>query len=179
VITGLIKANFPSRIAFKVMQASNSRIILDEGGADKLLGMGDMLFLQAGKPESVRLHGAYCSTDECATIVKFIEEHSSVKPEVIDEAEFDEETGEDENSLGLRNPDDRDVLFFDAARLVVRHNQGSVSLLQRRLKVGYARAARLIDQLELAGIVSPYDGSKAREVLVDDAYLDEMEAGGY
>ena len=79
--------------------------------------------------------------------------------------------------LGLRNPDERDSLFFEAARLVVRHNQGSVSLLQRRLKIGYARAARLIDQLEMNGIVSAYDGSKAREVLVDEMYIDALEAG--
>jgi len=176
VITGLIKANFPSRIAFKVMQASNSRIILDEGGADKLLGMGDMLFLQVGKPEPVRLHGAYVSSEECARIVSFIEEHSSLSTDRIDEDELEGETADTGNSLGLRDPNSRDVLFYEAARLVVRHNQGSVSLLQRRLKVGYARAARLIDQLEIAGIVSAYDGSKAREVLVDDAYIDTLEA---
>ncbi|MFC1551639.1 DNA translocase FtsK 4TM domain-containing protein [Candidatus Latescibacterota bacterium] len=177
VITGLIKANFPSRIAFKVMQASNSRIILDEGGADKLLGMGDMLFLQAGKPEAFRMHGAYISNEECHRIVDFIATHSKGEPEKISEEMFMDDEGDFDNSLGLRNPNERDVLFYDAARLVVRHSQGSVSLLQRRLKIGYARAARLIDQLELAGIVTPYDGSKAREVLVDDMYVDQLEAG--
>jgi DNA segregation ATPase FtsK/SpoIIIE, S-DNA-T family len=177
VITGLIKANFPSRIAFKVMQASNSRIILDEGGADKLLGMGDMLFLQAGKPEAFRMHGAYISNEECHRIVEFIAAHSEGEPEKISEEMFMDGDGDSDNALGLRNPNERDVLFYDAARLVVRHSQGSVSLLQRRLKIGYARAARLIDQLELAGIVTPYDGSKAREVLVDDMYVDQLEAG--
>jgi len=177
IITGVIKANFPSRIAFKVMQASNSRIILDENGADKLLGMGDMLFLQAGKPESIRLHGAYISNEESKRIINFVAAQYEVKPEKIGEEMFEEESEEIDNVLGLRDPNDRDILFFKAARLVVRHNQGSVSLLQRRLKVGYARAARLIDQLELAGIVSPYDGSKAREVLVDEMYIDELEAG--
>ncbi len=89
-----------------------------------------------------------------------------------------DESKDVDNVLGLRNPNERDTFFFEAARLVVRHRQGSVSLLQRRLKIGYARAARLIDQLELAGIVSPYDGSKAREVLVDDLYINELESGG-
>ncbi|MFC1489956.1 DNA translocase FtsK 4TM domain-containing protein [Candidatus Latescibacterota bacterium] len=177
VITGLIKANFPSRIAFKVMQASNSRIILDEGGADKLLGMGDMLFLQAGKPEAFRMHGAYISNEECHRVVEYIANNSEGEPEKISEEMFMDDEGSSDNSLGLRNPNERDVLFYDAARLVVRHSQGSVSLLQRRLKIGYARAARLIDQLELAAIVTPYDGSKAREVLVDDMYIDQLEAG--
>jgi len=177
IITGIIKANFPSRIAFKVMQASNSRIILDEGGADKLLGLGDMLFLQAGKPEAFRMHGAFISSEECNRIVDFVSTHAKGEPEKISEEMFIEESEEIDNVLGLRDPNERDVLFFEAAKLVVRHNQGSVSLLQRRLKIGYARAARLIDQLELAGIVSPYDGSKAREVLVDEMYIDELEAG--
>ena len=177
VITGLIKANFPSRIAFKVMQVSNSRIILDQGGADKLLGLGDMLFLQAGKPEPVRIHGAYISSEECERIAGFVASQSKEGPVEVNEEMFRSDEEEDENALGLRDPNERDALFFEAARLVVRHQQGSVSLLQRRLKVGYARAARLIDQLELAGIVSPYDGSKAREVKVDDSYIDELEAG--
>ncbi len=177
VITGLIKANFPSRIAFKVMQASNSRIILDQNGADKLLGMGDMLFLQVGKPEPFRLHGAFISSEESARLADFVSSQSSRGVKTITEEIFVEETEEDDNVLGLRDPNARDTLFFNAARLVVRTNQGSVSLLQRRLKIGYARAARLIDQLELAGIVSHYDGSKAREVLVDDLYIDDLEAG--
>ena len=178
VITGLIKANFPSRIAFKVMQSSNSRIILDQSGADKLLGLGDMLFLQVGKPEPVRLHGAYISSEESERLVEFVASQSEEGPVEVNEEMFRSEEEETDNVLGLRDPNERDALFFEAARLVVRHQQGSVSLLQRRLKVGYARAARLIDQLELAGIVSPYDGSKARDVLVDDDYIDELEAGG-
>jgi S-DNA-T family DNA segregation ATPase FtsK/SpoIIIE len=181
VITGLIKANFPSRIAFKVMQAANSRIILDQNGADKLLGMGDMLFLQAGKPEPVRLHGAFISNEESQRLVDFVAQQGSEHAEHITEQMFEEtEEGEEEEGGfgGMRDPNSRDSLFWEAARLVVRHNQGSVSLLQRRLKIGYARAARLIDQLETAGIVSPYDGSKAREVMVDDKYLDDMEAEG-
>ena len=178
VITGLIKANFPSRIAFKVMQAANSRIILDQNGADKLLGMGDMLFLQVGKPEPVRLHGAFISGEESQRLVDFVAAQAGGEYERITEEMFAPEQEGEENVPGMRDPNARDSLFWDAARLVVRHNQGSVSLLQRRLKIGYARAARLIDQLEAAGIVSPYDGSKARDVLVDDRYLDEMEAEG-
>ncbi len=178
VITGLIKANFPSRIAFKVMQAANSRIILDQNGADKLLGMGDMLFLQAGKAEAVRLHGAYISGDESQRVVDFVAGQGAGGFERITEEIFAPAEEEDEIVPGMRDLNARDPLFWDAARMVVRHNQGSVSLLQRRLKVGYARAARLIDQLESAGIVSPYDGSKAREVMVDDRYLDDMEAEG-
>ena len=177
VITGLIKANFPSRIAFKVMQASNSRIILDQSGADRLLGLGDMLFLQAGRPEPVRIHGAYISSDECERIAHFVASQAKVGPVEVNEEMFRSNEGETGNILGLRDPNERDELFFEAARLVVRHQQGSVSLLQRRLKIGYARAARLVDQLELAGIVSPYDGSKAREVLVDNDYIDHLEAG--
>jgi S-DNA-T family DNA segregation ATPase FtsK/SpoIIIE len=178
VITGLIKANFPSRIAFKVMQAANSRIILDQNGADKLLGMGDMLFLQVGKPEPVRLHGAYISGEESQRIADFVATQAEGEYERITEEMFVKEDEVEENVPGMRDLNTRDSLFWEAARLVVRHNQGSVSLLQRRLKIGYARAARLIDQLEMAGIVSPYDGSKAREVLVDDRYLDDMEAEG-
>ena len=175
VITGLIKANFPSRIAFKVMQSSNSRIVLDQNGADKLLGMGDMLFIQVGRPEPIRLHGAFISSDESIRLVDFVSsQHMEGLITITDEIFSEEPVGED-NALGLRDPNVRDSLFFKAARLVVRNNQGSVSLLQRRLKIGYARAARLIDQLELAGIVSPYDGSKAREVLVDDQYIDDLE----
>jgi S-DNA-T family DNA segregation ATPase FtsK/SpoIIIE len=176
VITGLIKANFPSRIAFKVMQASNSRIILDQSGADRLLGLGDMLFLQAGRPEPVRIHGAYISSDECERLAHFVASQAKAGPVEVNEEMFRSDEEETDNILGLRDPNERDELFFEAARLVVRHQQGSVSLLQRRLKIGYARAARLVDQLELAGIVSPYDGSKAREVLVDNDYIDHLEA---
>jgi len=169
VITGLIKANFSARIAFQVASKIDSRTILDTNGAEKLLGSGDMLFIQTGHPEPRRLHGAYISSQETARIVDFIKaqdysvepiEILSTKPEEIivqQEAEKDED------------------LFRKAAELVIRHKQGSVSLLQRRLAVGYQRAARLIDQLEEEGIVGPYDGSKAREVLVDSAYLESQE----
>ena len=136
-----------------------------------------MLFLQAGKPEPVRLHGAFISNGESNRLVQHVKAQPRLGADRITDEMFKSDEAEYENALGLRDPDDRDVLFFKAARLVVRTNQGSVSLLQRRLKIGYARAARLIDQLELASVVGPYDGSKAREVLVDEIYLDDMEAG--
>ena len=128
-------------------------------------------------PAPIRLHGAFVSNEECLRLVDFISSQSSQGLSTVTEEMFKEETEEDDNILGLRDPNARDELFFKAARLVVLNDQGSVSLLQRRLKIGYARAARLIDQLELAGIVSPYDGSKAREVLVDNRYIDNLEAG--
>jgi S-DNA-T family DNA segregation ATPase FtsK/SpoIIIE len=169
VITGLIKANFSARIAFQVASKIDSRTILDTNGAEKLLGSGDMLFIQTGHPDPRRLHGAYISSEETARIVDFIKEQNySVEPiEILstkpEEVIIQQETEKDED------------LFRKAVELVIRHKQGSVSLLQRRLAVGYQRAARLIDQLEEEGIVGPYDGSKAREVLVDAFYLESQQ----
>jgi S-DNA-T family DNA segregation ATPase FtsK/SpoIIIE len=170
VITGVIKANFPARMAFQVASKTDSRTILDMNGAEKLLGKGDMLFLPPGSPEPIRIHAAYISHEE----VKRVVEHVHQQP--IQEPKFKLPTEGDESSAnyGKRFRDERDELFDEALKLVVRHQQGSVSLLQRRLKIGYARAARLIDQLEDAGYVGPFDGSKAREVLVDDEQLMEM-----
>ena len=169
VITGLIKANFSARIAFQVASKVDSRTILDANGAEKLLGSGDMLLIQTGHPDPRRLHGAYISSEETAGIVDFIKAQDySVKPiELLstkpEEVIIQQEAEKDED------------LFHRAAELVIRHKQGSVSLLQRRLAIGYQRAARLIDQLEEEGIVGPYDGSKAREVLVDANYLESHE----
>ena len=170
VITGVIKANFPARMAFQVASKTDSRTILDMNGAEKLLGRGDMLFLPPGSPEPVRIHSAYISHEE----VKRIVEHIHQQP--VQDPKFKLPTGEEESSAnyGKRFRDEKDELFDEALKLVVRHQQGSVSLLQRRLKVGYARAARLIDQLEDEGYVGPFDGSKAREVLLDEEQLMEM-----
>jgi S-DNA-T family DNA segregation ATPase FtsK/SpoIIIE len=166
VITGLIKANFSSRIAFQVASKVDSRTILDCNGAEKLVGAGDMLFLMTGKAEPIRLHGAYVSTGEIEKVASFVKSQEvEVKPLENLEPERIKEHGQEEQEA--------EDLLRQAAELVVRHKQGSVSLLQRRLAVGYQRAARLIDQLEAAGIVGPYDGSKAREVLVDQNYLKE------
>ena len=169
VITGLIKANFSARIAFQVASKVDSRTILDANGAEKLLGSGDMLLIQTGHPDPRRLHGAYISSEETASIVDFIKAQDySVKPiELLS-------TQPEETIIQQEAEKDED-LFHRAAELVIRHKQGSVSLLQRRLAIGYQRAARLIDQLEEEGIVGPYDGSKAREVLVDANYLESHE----
>jgi len=169
VITGIIKANFPARIAFKVSSKTDSRTILDRNGAEKLLGRGDMLYLHPRKPEPIRIHGAYVSTDE----VKRVVDHISKQPPA---AEYTlKELKTDKTSGFISSGGERDELFRDAARLVIRHQQGSASLLQRRLRIGYARAGRLIDEMEELGIVGPFDGSKAREVLVDDNYLEKLE----
>ncbi len=167
VITGIIKANFPSRIAFQVSSKVDSRTIIDANGAEKLLGLGDMLFLPSGQPQPTRIHGAYTSNDETDKIVEFI---NSQGLEMMALEGITQATGEaTEAEIDLGDP-----LFKEACDVVVRQKQGSVSLLQRRLGIGYQRAARLIDKLELAGIVSTFDGSKAREVLVDKAYIDTI-----
>ncbi|MEW6509344.1 MAG: DNA translocase FtsK 4TM domain-containing protein [Bacteroidota bacterium] len=168
VITGVIKANFPARIAYQVASKTDSRTILDMNGAEQLLGNGDMLYLAAGSPKPVRLQNSFISADEVEALVNHIGNqrgytHPFPLPSLAQKRKNGEGEGEGE----------RDELFDEAARLVVRHQQGSVSLLQRRLKVGYSRAARLVDELEAAGIVGPYDGSKARDVLVEtEAELD-------
>ncbi len=167
VITGLIKANFPSRIAFQVSTKVDSRTIIDGNGAERLLGLGDMLFMQAGQPEPIRVHGAYTSIEETERIVKFIKDQGLPLMALENISQATGDTGEADIDLG-------DPLFKEACEIVVRYKQGSVSLLQRRLGIGYQRAARLIDKLEGAGIVSPFDGSKAREVLVDKAYVDTL-----
>ncbi len=167
VITGIIKANFPSRIAFQVSSKVDSRTIIDANGAEKLLGLGDMLFLPSGQPQPTRIHGAYTSNDETDKIVEFI---NSQGLEMMALEGITQATGEaTEAEIDLGDP-----LFKEACEVVVRQKQGSVSLLQRRLGIGYQRAARLIDKLELAGIVSTFDGSKAREVLVDQAYIETI-----
>ncbi len=169
VITGLIKANFSARIAFQVASKIDSRTILDANGAEKLLGNGDMLFLQPGQPEAIRLHGAYIAGEETERLVKFIKDQFPSPEKIEGEKEEPAEAESEEDDIDLDDP-----LFHEAAETVIRHKQGSVSLLQRKLGIGYQRAARLIDKLEEAGVVSAYDGSKAREVLVDRSYLEKL-----
>jgi S-DNA-T family DNA segregation ATPase FtsK/SpoIIIE len=171
VITGTIKNNFGCRIAFRVPSKIDSRIIIDTGGADKLLGLGDMLFLPPNFPRLIRLHCAYISIPEVRRLVKFVKEQGTpeyderiVQAVKGDAAELWEEYGE------------KDELYEKALELVLLTNQASASYLQRRLKLGYARAARIIDQMEQEGIIGPSEGSKAREVLVDaKAYLRDKE----
>jgi S-DNA-T family DNA segregation ATPase FtsK/SpoIIIE len=162
VITGVIKANFPARIAYQVASKTDSRTILDMNGAEQLLGNGDMLYLASGSPKPVRLQNAYISPDEVDRVMDHVSaQQGYASPFKLPSMVEKKRTG------GAGGAGDRDELFVEAARLIVRHQQGSVSLLQRRLKVGYSRAARLVDELEAAGIVGPFDGSKARDVLVE------------
>lgn len=163
VITGIIKANFPARIAFKVSAKIDSRTILDSGGADQLIGKGDMLF-SAGN-DLIRLQCAFLDTPEVEEVCEFIGSQQAY-PNAYSLPEY---TGEESSSNGGNySAEERDVLFEDAARIVVIHQQGSASLLQRKLKLGYNRAGRLVDQLEDAGLLGPFEGSKARQVLVSN-----------
>ncbi len=197
VITGLIKANFPSRIAFRVASQIDSRTILDGAGAEALLGNGDMLFIPPGKSEASRLQGAYLSSEETERLMKWyddrrqsrrraleaqglmaIERHAD-EPDVLEmvrsreAAELAPADGEGEQAAA-----DRDKVFREAAEICVQHQQGSTSLLQRRLNVGYGRAARIIDQLQAAGILGPPNGSKPRDVLVGLEDLDRLAPKG-
>jgi S-DNA-T family DNA segregation ATPase FtsK/SpoIIIE len=192
VITGLIKANFPSRIAFRVASQVDSRTIIDGAGAEMLLGNGDALFIPPGKSEPLRMQGAYIPSEDTERLMGWydekraarrahfaaqglaLEETSQAEDDIIAKvraAEAAEAAGGDGGGEGAE-AGDRDKLFRDAAEVVVQHQQGSTSLLQRRLKVGYGRAARIIDQLHLAGVLGPPDGSKPRDVLVG---LEDLE----
>ncbi|OQX88097.1 MAG: hypothetical protein B6D65_06200, partial [candidate division Zixibacteria bacterium 4484_93] len=163
VITGLIKANFPARIAFKTRSKIDSRTIIDMNGAEVLLGSGDMLFLPPWRAEPVRVHGSYISTEETERLVEYIKKFPNPYPQ-IQLKELEERQARELV---------RDELFEEAAKIVVMYQQGSSSFLQRKLRVGYTRAASLIDQLESAGIVGPHEGSKAREVIPKT--LDELD----
>ncbi|UII34979.1 DNA translocase FtsK [Fulvivirga ulvae] len=165
VITGIIKANFPARLSFRVTSKIDSRTILDTGGADQLIGQGDML-LSLGS-DIIRLQCAFVDTHEVESICEYIGAQRGYESAYM----LPEFEGDDDSSgVGEVDLSDRDALFDDAARLIVMHQQGSTSLIQRKLKLGYNRAGRLIDQLEAAGIVGPFEGSKAREVLIPDEY---------
>lgn len=162
VITGVIKANFPARLSFRVTSKIDSRTILDTGGADQLIGQGDML-LSTGS-EIVRLQSPFVDTPEIERICEFIGSQRGYDSAYM----LPEFEGEDEGGASAVDLAERDALFEEAARLMVQHQQGSTSLIQRKLKLGYNRAGRLIDQLEAAKIVGPFEGSKAREVLIKD-----------
>ncbi|PSR53340.1 cell division protein FtsK [Adhaeribacter arboris] len=165
VITGIIKANFPCRISFKVTSKIDSRTILDTGGAEQLVGQGDMLFSVGS--DLIRLQCAFVDTPEVDRICDFIGEQQGYNDAYLLPEFFGDESGNDKADF---DPSTRDSLFEEAARIIVTHQQGSTSLLQRRLKLGYNRAGRLIDQLEAAGVVGPFEGSKARDVLIPDEY---------
>jgi len=173
VITGVIKANFPARIAYQVASKTDSRTILDMNGAEQLLGNGDMLYLPSGSPKPVRLQNALITPREVDALVDHIgNQQGYAQPFLLPSALEKRRVADQSADAG------RDVLFEEAAHIIVRYQQGSVSLLQRRLKIGYSRAARLVDELEAAGVVGPADGSKAREVLVDsESLLDDLLQG--
>jgi S-DNA-T family DNA segregation ATPase FtsK/SpoIIIE len=166
VITGIIKANFPARLSFKVTSKIDSRTILDTGGADQLIGQGDMLFTVGS--ELIRLQCAFVDTPEVEGVCEYIGGQRGYDSAYMLPAFSDEDM--EGNDKGDFDFSERDSLFEEAAKIIVTHQQGSTSLLQRRLKLGYNRAGRLIDQLESAGIVGPFEGSKAREVLIKDEY---------
>ena len=169
VITGIIKANFPARVAFRVTSKIDSRTILDAGGADQLIGRGDML-ISLGS-DLIRLQCAFIDTPEVEKITDFIGNQRAY-PEAFLLPEY---VGDAEGGTGDADLDDRDVMFEQAARVVVQHQSGSTSLIQRKLKLGYNRAGRIIDQLETARIVGPFEGSKARQVLIrDEMALEEV-----
>ncbi|MEP6572949.1 MAG: DNA translocase FtsK, partial [Gemmatimonadota bacterium] len=184
VITGLIKANFPSRIAFRVASKVDSRTILDQNGAEALLGNGDMLFLPPGKSEPMRLQGAYIATEETEKVMDWYVGRREARqlaalqpsaparePDILELVRAQESDGEAGSGGAVEG--DRDTLFREAAETCVQNQGGSTSLLQRKLRIGYGRAARIIDQLHYAGILGPPDGSKPRDVLVGFDQLDE------
>jgi len=168
VITGVIKANFPVRIAYQVASKIDSRTILDMGGADALLRNGDMLYLSSASPKPIRIQNAYISTEECESIVDFIGGQEGFKKLHLLPSTLEN------RSIGGEYDDERDIMFNDVARLIFNMQQCSTSVIQRRLKIGYARAARIVDQMERAGIVGPNNGAKGREILVTDDELEDI-----
>ncbi|KAB1065239.1 DNA translocase FtsK [Salibacter halophilus] len=171
VITGLIKANFPARIAFRVTSKVDSRTILDSGGADQLIGRGDMLLSQGS--DLLRLQCGFVDTPEVEEICDYIGNQQGF-PDAMHLPEYSDDSAGGGGAGGGGDISDRDALFEDSARIIVQTQQGSASLLQRKLKIGYNRAGRIIDQLEEAGIIGPFEGSKARQVLIPDEYALEQ-----
>ena len=169
VVTGLIKANMPSRISFRLSSKTDSRTILDANGAEQLLGRGDMLFLPPASSRCIRLHGPYISEQESARLASFLRKQG--KPVFNDAI-----TAEDEKAGPGGVEFQKDDLYDEAARIIVGSGQASISFLQRRLRIGFSRAARLVDMMEAEGLVSPGTGGKPREVLVDRGYFEEVDA---
>jgi S-DNA-T family DNA segregation ATPase FtsK/SpoIIIE len=176
VITGLIKANFPARVSFRVATKVDSRTILDANGAESLLGRGDMLYLPSGSARVHRLHAPYVTEKEIAAVVEFWKAQgmAQYQKEFL-EAPKEERMAVDGESSGEDSEDDNDPLYNDAVRLVIEFGKASTSLLQRRLRIGYGRAAHLIDLMERDGIVGAADGPKPREVLKRPDWISEVE----
>ena len=185
VITGLMKANIPSRIAFAVSSAMESRIILDQGGAEKLIGFGDMLYSPLGAGKPVRIQGSYVSDEEREEVIRFIKENNSVdtvgggrNSEIEDymiQATKDKNSSEEKESSPDGPASDYDEMLPQAVDVVLEMGSCSVSMLQRRLKLGYSRAARIVDQMEELGVVGPYEGAKPRSVPIDRAGWQELQ----
>jgi S-DNA-T family DNA segregation ATPase FtsK/SpoIIIE len=186
VITGLIKANFPCRIAFRVASQVDSRTIIDGAGAEALLGNGDMLFIPPGKSEAARLQGAFLSSEDTEKLLRWYDDARARRaaeaatdveqePDILETVRASEARAAGGDEDGDDSAGDRDTRFREAAEVVIQHRQGSTSLLQRRLKIGYGRAARIIDQLEEAGVLAPSEGSaRPRDVLVGIQDLDRI-----
>ncbi|MFA5149883.1 MAG: DNA translocase FtsK 4TM domain-containing protein [Candidatus Omnitrophota bacterium] len=171
VITGVIKANLPARLSFKVASKVDSRTVLDMNGADKLLGKGDMLFLNPGDEKPTRIQGALVSDKEIEKVVTFIKGQS--------EPVYNEDIVKEQQKTGLANGE-KDELYDEAVKIIMESNQASVSILQRRMRLGYTRAARIIDMMEQEGLVGPYEGSKPRRILVDrEAWLKDAVVEGF
>ncbi len=176
IITGLIKANIPARVAFAVASQVDSRVVLDSPGAEKLLGKGDMLFIPPDQAKPSRIQGAHASDTEINKLIEFLK-RSGIPPQYTEEVLTQPVKGKGGTMVTGSDDGYRDNLFEDAVRIICQYDRASASLLQRRLSIGYARAARILDQLEGAGVVGQADGAKAREVLVRNA--DEFLAGGF
>ena len=168
VLTGLIKANFPSRISFRVAARVDSRTILDSIGAEHLLGKGDMLFLPPGSARLTRIHGAFVTEQEIARLTSYL--RKTGKPT------YDDTVGKVERTTEAAEVDERDDLFDEAVRFVVQSGQASTSMLQRRFRIGFSRAGRLVDVMERDGIIGPADGSKPREILVAADYYETVDS---
>jgi S-DNA-T family DNA segregation ATPase FtsK/SpoIIIE len=170
VITGVIKANLPARVSFKVASKVDSRTVLDSNGAEALLGKGDMLFLQPGKEDLIRIQGALVKDAEIERVVEFIRAQG--------EPVYDEQILKDQQKGNLAGGGEKDELYDEAVRVIMESNQASVSILQRRMRLGYTRAARIIDMMEMEGLVGQFEGSKPRRILVDrEAWLRELTHG--
>jgi S-DNA-T family DNA segregation ATPase FtsK/SpoIIIE len=173
VLTGLMKSNIPSRIAFAVSSQIESRIILDQGGADRLIGRGDMLFLPIGAGKPMRVQGCFLSDGEIENITEFIKENNTVEysQDIIDQID----NAGKENGAEVDPDDESDPMLGDAVDVIMETGQASASMLQRRLRLGYARAARIIDQMEARGFIGAYDGSKPRQILISRQDWQEMK----
>jgi S-DNA-T family DNA segregation ATPase FtsK/SpoIIIE len=170
VITGVIKANFSSRISFKVASKVDSRTVLDTNGAETLLGKGDFLFMRTGEPKPIRGQCCYVSDEEINRVIDFIKKQG--------QPEYNESVLKPQPSVGMGSNEEKDEMYDEAVRVVIETNQASVTILQRRLRLGYGRAARLVDMMEQNGIVGPYAGSKGRDILIDrEKWLLENSTG--